>query len=126
VRHGARLVGRGLHTGWVTALWWAWRLLTWPFRLFWGWVQDAWRSFQRKGYLLIATCIAAYMGLYSIMEARHERQANRALFERANFITMVASGNRGTFIAAMKTFGPVQTMTVPHDPESLDLGSAVI
>jgi uncharacterized protein YjbI with pentapeptide repeats len=60
------------------------------------------------------------VGLYSVMEARHERQANRALFERANFMTMVASGHRGTFIAAMKTFGLVQTMTVPGDPALLD------
>jgi uncharacterized protein YjbI with pentapeptide repeats len=34
---------------------------------------------------------------------------------------MVASGNRGTFVAAMKTFGPVQTMAVPRNPELLAL-----
>jgi Pentapeptide repeats (8 copies) len=97
----------------------AWLLLL-PCRLLRGWVRDAWMAFQRKGYLLIATLVAAYVGLYSVMEARHERQANRALFERSTFMTMVASGQRGTFIAAMKTFGPVQTMTVPQDPALLD------
>jgi hypothetical protein len=103
-----------------TPLWWGyWLLIKQPLLIGKGWAKDAWTSFKRKGYLLIPTLIAAYVGIYSIMEARQERVANRALFERSTFMTMVVSGNRGTFIAAMKTFGPVQTMTVPRNPELL-------
>jgi hypothetical protein len=119
VRRGGRSLGSAVKQSLTTLLWCGWWLLTLPVRLLRGWARDAWVGFQRRGYLLIATLVAAYVGLYSVMEARHERQANRALFERANFMTMVASGHRGAFIAAMKTFGPVQTMTVPRDPELL-------
>jgi uncharacterized protein YjbI with pentapeptide repeats len=96
--------------------WEYWRLKQSFLILLQGWVKDAKASFKRKGYVLIATLIATCVGVYSIQEARHERRANRALFERSTFMTMVASGNRGTFIAAMKMFGPVLTMTVPRDP----------
>ncbi len=82
------------------------------------WARHAGRSFiGPRGYLVFVTLVAAYVGLYSILEARYERRANRALFERSTFMTMVTSGNRATFVTAMKTFGPVQTMTVPRDPE---------
>jgi hypothetical protein len=84
------------------------------------WGRNAWTSFKRQGYLLIPTIIAAYAGMYAIMEASHERQANRALFERSIFMTMVTASNRATFVAAMKTFGPVQTRIVPGDPHFFD------
>lgn len=77
-----------------------------------------------SGYIVIVSIIAriitVYVGTYAIFEARHDRRANRALFERSTFMTMVASGNRGNFIAAMKTFGPLQTMKVPRDPDPFD------
>jgi uncharacterized protein YjbI with pentapeptide repeats len=38
-------------------------------------------------------------------------------------MTMVSSGDRETFIAAMKTFGPVQTRPVPREPEFLKFWS---
>jgi hypothetical protein len=120
VRRGGRSLGGAIKQGLATLLWCGWWLLRLPVRLLRGWARDAWIAFQRRGYLLIATLVAAYVGLYSVMEARHERQANRALFERATFMTMVASGNRGNFIAAMKTFGLVQTITIPRDPGLLD------
>ena len=53
------------------------------------------------------------------MEARYERRANRAAFERATFMTMVTSGRAGAFIAAMKNFGPIQTLQVTIEPELL-------
>ena len=68
------------------------------------------------GYRSLATLIGIYVGLYAIIEARHERQMNRALFERSTFISMVSSGDRGTFIAAMKHFGPLQTISIFSEP----------
>jgi hypothetical protein len=83
-----------------------------------GWARHAWRFFVGpEGYLVLVSLIALYAAVYSLAEARHERRANRALFERSTFMSMVVSGNRGTFVAAMKTFGFVQTMTAPRDPE---------
>lgn len=67
----------------------------------------------------LTTIVGAYVGLYSLLEARHDRQMNRALFERNVFMTMVSSGNRGAFVAAMKRFGPVQTIRVPRTPPLL-------
>jgi uncharacterized protein YjbI with pentapeptide repeats len=82
------------------------------------WAQHAWSFFVGpQGYLVFVSLIALYAAVYSLVEARHERRANRASFERSTFMSMVASGNRGTFVAAMKTFGLVQTMTAPRDPE---------
>jgi uncharacterized protein YjbI with pentapeptide repeats len=83
------------------------------------WASHACTLFKRQGYLLVPTVIAAYAGLYAIMEARHERRTNGVLFERGTFMTMVSSGNRETLIAAMKTFGPVQTRPVPREPDLL-------
>jgi hypothetical protein len=55
VRQGGRSGGKAV------LRWGAW-LLRLPFRLLWGWARDAWDAFQRKGYLLIATLVAAYVG----------------------------------------------------------------
>jgi hypothetical protein len=87
-----------------------------------SWVRHFLSSLTRpSGYDVIVTIIAgittAYVGIYAIIEARYDRRVNRTLFERNAFMTMVASGNNGTFIAAMKTFGPVQTLMVPRDPD---------
>ena len=74
-----------------------------------------------KGYRFIigslATAIGAYAGIYAIIEARYERRLNSALFERATFMSMVTSGSRASFIAAMDNFGPVQNISVPFEPE---------
>ena len=45
------------------------------------WV-DAWwdRLRSRQGYTIAFTIVGAYFGAYAIIEARHERQLNRALF----------------------------------------------
>ena len=68
------------------------------------------------GYRVIAVFVAAYVGLYSIFEARHERQLNYASTERNVFTSMVSSGERGSFIAAMKNFGPIQTIATYTEP----------
>ncbi len=70
----------------------------------------------RTWIVVLTTAIAAYFGAYAVLESRHDRQLNRALFERNNFINMVTSGNRGTFLAAMVTFGPIQTISIPSEP----------
>ena len=80
------------------------------------WSRNARQRFSQHGYLLLITLIGAYFGLYAILEARHERRANRAAFERSVFIDLVTSGNRGAFITAMRNFGPTQTMRVPKEP----------
>ncbi len=76
--------------------------------------------FGPKGYHLVMgvvmTFVGAYFGLYAVMEARHERRLNRASYERSTFVSLVTSSNRGSFITAMKTFGPTQMMDVPPEP----------
>jgi hypothetical protein len=81
------------------------------------WYTDAAARFRAHGYFLFVTLIGAYFGLYAVFEARHERRANRAAFERAAFMTMVSSGNRGAFVAAMKDFGLIQGIPATCEPE---------
>ncbi len=85
-----------------------------------GWCRQAWRSFVGpNGYLVIVTLLGAYVGLFSIMESRHERRMNGAIIERTMFMNMASSGNSASFIAAMKSFGPLQNIEVPKEPEIL-------
>lgn len=98
-----------------------WLMSNQPFRLLSEWSRDAFEYLRGKtGYRVvvpvIVTLVGAYFGLYAIMEARHERRLNRAAFERSAFTDLVTSNNRGAFIAAMKRFGPIQTMEVPAEP----------
>ncbi len=78
------------------------------------WFDGVCETFLGKhGYMVVVTVIGAYIGLYSIMEARFERAMSRATFERQAFMQMVSSGS---FVVAMKTFGPVQNVVVPQEP----------
>ena len=70
----------------------------------------------RTWAIVLTTVVGAYFGVFAVMESRHDRQMSRAMFERNTFITMVSSGNPGTFIAAMKNFGPIQTMSAARSP----------
>lgn len=108
---------------------WVWRTLfhlsyalMWPFRVWPLWIHDALQYLNsRIGYRVVVpatvTLIAAYFGLYAVMEARHERRRNHAAFERSAFTDLVTSNDRGAFIAAMKNFGPIQMMKVPPEPQ---------
>jgi hypothetical protein len=95
--------------------------LTWPFVRVWSWIVDLW-SFvdSSKGYQAVVpalvTLIGAYFGLYAIVEARHERHLNRALFERSAFMTMVVTGPTG-FRSAMNQFAQIQNQTAPIEPD---------
>jgi hypothetical protein len=96
---------------------WLWTMLkTWAHNL----LVDLIGPYGYRVWIVsMTTFIGAYFGLYAVMEARYERRANRAAFERSSFIDLVTSGNRGAFIAAMKNFGPIQIMTVPREPSLL-------
>ncbi len=89
-----------------------------------SWTTKAYRDLTGPyGYRVVVpvimTILGAYVGLYAIMEARHERRQNRAAFERSAFTDLVTSNNRGSFVAAMKHFGLVQMMEVPPEPHIL-------
>lgn len=88
------------------------------------WAVSFWiRLKSGEGYVLLVTFIGTYVGLYTIQMGRHELLANRATFERSTFITMVSSGNRGAFIAAMKDFGRIQNMEISIEPSLFKLWS---
>ena len=63
---------------------------------------------------IVGTLIGAYVGVFSIMIARHEFLAYRATIARANFMTMVSSGPPDALISAMASFGPLQNHKVSH------------
>ena len=89
------------------------------------WYQNIWSDlFGPFGYrtwiLVLTTTVGAYSGVYAVIVARHDRLINRALFERNAFVTMVSSGNRTSFVTAMKDFGPVQTVPALRAPSPLE------
>ena len=71
----------------------------------------------KRGYTVIALLLSAYFGLYLIYEAAHDRQMNRATFERSMLLSMVSAANRAQFIAAMKNFGTIQAMSIVAEPQ---------
>ena len=82
-----------------------------------SWLSGCWKDLTGpSGYRVIAVVAAAYIGLYSILEARYVHQTNTASTARDRLITMGSSGHRHAFTAAMNSFGPVQTMSVPKEP----------
>lgn len=83
-----------------------------------GWIESSYKSLiGPKGYLIVPTLIGAWVGAYSIVEAMHSRSLNYSSFERGAFMTLVSSGNKASFIAAMKYFGETQTIKVRNVPE---------
>ena len=102
-RHDDSLDGEPAKDGWRAALW---ADLTGP-RAYRYWVA------------IITALVAAYYGIYGIIEVRYDRQMSQALSARESFFEMVSSGNSASFVAAMKQFGPIQTMSVPGIPSLL-------
>ncbi len=99
-------------------------VVTAPFRVIgrtlWRWVVSACKSFAGpNGYKGLATLIAAYFGLYTVLEARHERLDNRASREYSTFISMASSGNPGALNAALRDLSAIQSLWVPPAPSLL-------
>lgn len=65
---------------------------------------------------LLTAAVTAYFAVYALFESRHDRQLQIALYERNTFITMVSSGNRGAFVAAMQNFGRIQNFEIKKYP----------
>lgn len=94
------------------------KFILFPIKVFKIWIKSGWESLiGPKGYLIIPTIIASYIGAYTIVEAMHARSLNYSSFERSTFMTLVSSGNKASFISAMKYFGDVQTIKVKKEPE---------
>ncbi len=96
------------------------RGLTWPFRRWW-FRDAALYIIGPTGYRAvvpaIATLVAAYVGIYAIVEARHERQMNRALFEQNRFMTLAASGSPGGLNAALAEYETLKARKVLKSPD---------
>lgn len=69
-----------------------------------------------RGYVVLAWMIGIYFATYAVLESVYERRRTRAAFERSMFFSMATSGRREAWIAAVKLFGPVQTIEVPPEP----------
>ncbi len=94
--------------------------LTWPFRRWW--FRDAFLyvigpTGYRAVVPAVATLIAAYVGAYAIVEAQHERQMNRALFEQNRFMTLAASGSPGGLNAALAEYQTLKAREVLKSPD---------
>ena len=66
---------------------------------------------------VIAMLISAYIWLYTTIEARHERQMNRALFEQNRFMTLAASGSPGGINAALAEYQTLKAREVLKSPD---------
>jgi hypothetical protein len=70
-----------------------------------------------KGYITAGSIIAAYLAVFGLIDTKSTQEETRASVERSLFITLVSAGNAQSFVAAMKTFGPVQTMRITDHPD---------
>jgi hypothetical protein len=64
-----------------------------------------------RGYLAVGSVLAAYLAAFGLIDTKSTQEETRAALERSLFITLVSSGNPA-FVAAMKNFGPTQTIPV--------------
>jgi hypothetical protein len=69
-----------------------------------------------RGYFAIGSVLAAYFAVFGLVDAKSTQEETRASLERSLFITLVSSGNAASFVAAMKDFGPIQTMRATEHP----------
>lgn len=69
------------------------------------------------GWRAVGVIIGAYIGLYAIMEAQHERQMNRVLFEQSRFMTLAASGSPGGLNAALAEYQTLKAREVLKSPD---------
>ena len=81
------------------------------------WLMDLFDGISgNRGYLAVGSVVAAYLAAFGLIETKSLQEETRASVERSLFITLVSSGNAASFVAAMKWFGPVQTMVATRPP----------
>jgi uncharacterized protein YjbI with pentapeptide repeats len=69
-----------------------------------------------RGYFAIGSAVAAYFAVFGLIDAKSTQEETRASLERSLFTTLVSSGNTASFVAAMKDFGPTQTIRATEHP----------
>jgi len=69
-----------------------------------------------RGYLVAGSVAAAYLAIYGVLDAKHQREDTQASFERSTFIALVTSANPASFVVGMKSFGQVQRVEVTQSP----------
>jgi hypothetical protein len=69
-----------------------------------------------RGWLTVGSAIGAYLVVYGLVDARHQREVNQAVQERNTFVSLVSAGNAASFVGALKTFGAVQRMRAVAEP----------
>jgi hypothetical protein len=72
--------------------------------------------FADRGYITAGSIAAAYLAWFGLIDSKSTQEETRASTERSLFMTLVSAGNAPSFVAAMKTFGPVQTIQVTEHP----------
>jgi Pentapeptide repeats (8 copies) len=81
------------------------------------WLMDIADTFiGNRGYVAIGTIFAAYFAAFGLIDAKSTQEETHASLERSLFITLVSSGNAASFVSAMKSFGPTQTILVTEHP----------
>lgn len=69
-----------------------------------------------RGYFTVGSVLAVYLAVFGLIDAKATQEETRASVERGVFMTLVSGGNAASFVAAMKDFGPTQTMRVTEHP----------
>jgi uncharacterized protein YjbI with pentapeptide repeats len=68
---------------------------------------------SEKGYAVVAV----YLAIFGLIDTKSTQEGTQASSERAVFTTLATSGKPADFVAAMKTFDPVQTMRATVHPD---------
>ena len=69
-----------------------------------------------RGHVAIGSALAAYFVVFGIIDAKSTQEETRAAVARSHFIMLVSAANAASFIAAVKDFGPTQTMPATEHP----------
>lgn len=73
------------------------------------WAQDAFAYFwSSRGYAIVSILAAVYVFLYSLANDAYQRAELNASTKLSTFVTLASSGNKLSFVAAMKDFASFQ------------------
>src|SRR5262249_25153660 len=72
-----------------------------------------------RGYLFLGSVGAVALAFHGLFDTKATQEETRASLERSLFVTLVSSGNAASFVAAMKDFGPTQTIRATEHPSLL-------
>lgn len=74
---------------------------------------------DEKGYLVITSILGIYLTIYSIVQAKSDRDMNYASNQLSNFMALT-SGNKPALLANLRNLAVIQNIEASVEPDILD------